>query len=270
MAATKEQKIVVLTELEPTDNTLILNGIKIASVFKKELCLVYNYKKRDRKNHPKFKNELQNYLGPIKSELPGLQVSILLLSEQWSDVPEILADDYECIFLIANALQFKRYSNALSESSIPLLFVRPESKIMDFDHIVQPIDLRKETSDSTLWCSYFGRFSNAEIVVVAANDKGKADKRELAKNISRTCKLYRKFKIQHKVYKGIKSSFRNSFEALELALASDCNLFVILGSSAITPLDLIIGLPERKIVQSAGNLPVLVINPRKDNYILCD
>lgn len=270
MTANKEQKIVVLTELKAADNTLILNGIKIASVFKKELCLVYNYKKSEKKNHEKFKNELQNYLGPIKSELPGLKISTLLLSEQWSDVPDILADDYECIFLIANAFQFKRYSKALSESSVPLLFVRPESKIMDFNHLVQPIDLRKETSDSSLWCSYFGRFNNAEVVVVAANDKGKADKHELAKNVSLTSKLYRKFKIQHKVYKGVKSSFRNSFEALELALASDCNLLVILGSSAITPLDLIIGLSERKIIQGAGNLPVLVINPRKDNYILCD
>ncbi len=270
MTNSKEQKIIVLTELSPNDNPLILNGIKIASIFKKELCLVFNYTKKEKKNHSIFKEKLKQYTLPIKNDIPDLKVSTLLLSESWSDVPEILADDYEAIVLIANSLKFKKYSKVLSESSVPMLFVRPDSKIMDFNNIVQPIDLRKENSDSSLWCSYFGRFNQAEIVVVAANDSGKYNKQELLKNITLTRKLYRKFKIKHKIYKGTKSSFRNSFEALELALASDCNLLVLLGSSAVTPLDLLIGLPERKIINRAGNLPVLIINARKDNYILCD
>ncbi|MCY1722740.1 hypothetical protein OU798_20490 [Prolixibacteraceae bacterium Z1-6] len=270
MTDSKEQKIVVLTELKPSDNTLILNGIKIASVFNKELCLVYNYRKKEKKHHSIFKQELKQYLIPIKKEVPGLKISTLLLSENWSIIPDILADEFEAIFLIANSQNFKQYSKVLSESSVPMLFVRPNSKILDFNQIVQPIDLRKENSDSSLWCSYFGRFNNAEIVVIAANDNGKYEKRYLAKNVELTKKLYQKFKIRHKIFKGDKSSFRNSFEALDLALASDCNLLTILGSSAITPLDLLIGLPERKIIQRAGNLPVLVINPRKDNYILCD
>lgn len=270
MTNNKEQKVVVLTELKPTDNSLILNGIKIASIFKKELCLVYNYRKKFKKKHLQFKEELQKYTLPIKTELPGLKVSTLLISESGLDLPDILADDFEAIFLIVNTLRFKLYSKILSESSIPLLFVHPDSKIMEYNQLVQPIDLRKENSDTTLWCSYFGRFNKAEIVVVAANDNGKKERRELARNIELTRKLYRKFQINYKVYKGQKSSFRNSFEALDLALASTCNLLVILGSSVVTPLDLIIGLPERKIIQRAGNLPVLIINPRKDNYILCD
>jgi hypothetical protein len=270
MTATRDQKIIVLTELKPTDNSLILNGIKIAFLFKKELCLLYNYRKKDKKFHSDFKKTLQSYVVPLKKDLPHLKVSTLLLSESKSDLSDVLAEKYEAIFMVANSIQFKRYSRVLSDSSIPLLFVRPESKIMQFNHLVQPIDLRKENADSSLWCSYFGRFNQAEIVVVAANDKGKKEKRQLANNVEQARKLYRKFKIQHKIYKGSKSSFRNSFEGLHLALSSDCNLLVILGSSVVTPLDLILGLPERKIIQRAGNLPVLVINARKDNYILCD
>jgi hypothetical protein len=44
---------------------------------------------------------------------------------------------------------------------------------------------------------------------------------------------------------------------------------VILGSSTITLLDIIIGLPEKKIITKAGNLPVLLINSKRDNYLLC-
>jgi hypothetical protein len=33
---------------------------------------------------------------------------------------------------------------------------------------------------------------------------------------------------------------------------------------------LLIGLPEKKLILKAGNLPVLMINPRKDSCVLCD
>jgi len=94
--------------------------------------------------------------------------------------------------------------------------------------------------------------------------------RQVSVNLALSKKLFGKFKIEYKFFRGTKSSMQNSFEALELALSSKSDLLVILGSSVITPLDLLIGLPEKKIINRAGNLPVLVINSRKDNYILCD
>lgn len=89
-------------------------------------------------------------------------------------------------------------------------------------------------------------------------------------NVALSRKLFQKFKIEHKIFRGTKSSLQNSFEALDLALSSKSDLLIILGSSVITPLDWLIGLPEKKIIKRAENLPVLVINPQKDNYILCD
>ena len=63
-----------------------------------------------------------------------------------------------------------------------------------------------------------------------------------------------KFGIDHKIFKGTKSSLRNTFEALDLAQSSNSDLLVILGSSNITPLDLLIGLPERKLIKKAKDL----------------
>src|SRR5690606_27146740 len=110
----------------------------------------------------------------------------------------------------------------------------------------------------------------SEVVIVAANDRSKYEQHKVAKNIMVIKQLYKKFKVRHKIYKGVKSSFGNAFEALEVAKNSNCDLLIILGSSVVTPIDLIVGLPERKIVKRAGELPVLVVNPRRDNYILCD
>jgi len=269
MSEQKEQKIVVLLELNNTDQTLIRHGLKLAFIFKKELCLTFNAPKRQ-KNPAEAREKLGGYAQVVKQELPGMKISTLLLSESSAKLSDVLAENHEGIIIVANSLKFRQHSGSVTESSIPWLFVHPESAIEDYNKVVQTLDLRKENSDNSLWCSYFGRFNQAEIVAVAAKDSSKEGKINVARNVKLSTKLYREFGITHKIYKGGKSSLRNVFEALEMALVSDCNLFVMLGSSSITPLDYLIGLPERKILKQAGKLPVMVINPRRDNYILCD
>ena len=268
MATNQEQKIIVFATLSEGDDVIIQHAIKLAFIFKKELCLVYNLPSTKQKEA--CREQLSRYVQKIKEELPALAVSTLLLSEKKSALPDVLAENPEGVLIVANANKFKQYSSSLSESPIPFIFVHPESQIIDYNRLVQPLDLRKENSDGSLWCSYFGRYNEAEIVMVAANDKSKEGKQNVAKNVVLSRKLYAKFGIKHTVYKGSRSSFRNAFEVLDHALASDCNLFVLLGSSSITPLDYLVGLPERKIINKAGKLPVMVINPRRDNYILCD
>lgn len=271
MSESKAQKIVVFLTLENTDKNLILNGIRIAAIFKKELCLCFNTGKKNADEAEQAKQKLADYLVPIKYELPDLPVSTLITSEKLRNLPEKLADDYEAIILVAGSENFSKYAPAVEESPVPFLFVNEKSEHFSaFKKVVLPVDLRKENSESIVWTSYFGRFNEAALVVVAASHKNKDDNQQVKYNAALAKKLFQKFEIEHKIYKGAKSSFQNAFEALEMAHASDCDLLVILGSSVITPLDRLIGLPEKKIMKRAGNLPVLLINPRKDNYILCD
>jgi hypothetical protein len=271
MTQKKNQKIVVLLSLTSFDKILILNGIKIASIFQKELCLCYNYSKKQKKNHPLFKTRLAGYTNPLKNEIPALEVSTLLLSERVKNLPEKLSDNWEAIFLIAGKFEFKKYSHAVTESPVPFLFVDTQQEtVPEYKRLVLPVDLRKENSDSALWSSYFGRFNQTLIVVVAANDKNRENIKQVTRNVFLTKKLFQKFQLQHKIFKGQKNSLAIANEALKLALASDFDFISVLGSSTITPLDLLVGLPEKKIVRNSGKLPVLIINPRRDNYILCD
>lgn len=271
MTEVKSQKTVVLLSNNECDKNLIMNGIRISSIFQKELCLCYNYKKKENTEIEKIKLQLLNYLKQINKDIPNLKISTLLISESSTNLPDKLADDYEAIIIIASSSKFQKYSKSVAESAVPFLFVNEISEqYSEFKRLIFPVDLRKENSECALWCSYFGRFNSAGIVVIAANHKGNEEQRQVKTNVALTKKLFQKFKIEHKIFMGTKSSLNNSFEALELAHSSKSDLLVILGSSVITPLDLLVGLPENKIIKNAGNLPVLIINPRKDNYILCD
>lgn len=270
MGEIKNQKIAVLLQLDTSDKSLILSGIKIASIFEKELCLVYHFTKKEKEKRDQIRQKLQEYLLPVKNKIPDMKTSTLLVSGRLSEMPELLADDYEAIMIITEAFRFKTYSRAAASSPVPFLFINSDAPVSSFRKIVLPLDIRKENSDTALWCSWFGRFNRAEIVAVGAADKGKEMQKMVGQNILLTKKLFNKFNIQHKIYKGKKSSLGNAFEAHELAKSSESDLLVILGSSTITPLDWLIGLPERKIIRDAKNLPVLFVNPRMDNYILCE
>jgi hypothetical protein len=59
-------------------------------------------------------------------------------------------------------------------------------------------------------------------------------------------------------------------ETLANAKSWNGDALIFSGSSSVSLLDLLIGLPEKKIIRQAGNLPVLLINPRKDICVLCD
>jgi hypothetical protein len=266
----KEQKIVVFTTLSSSDKNLILNGLNLANVFGKELCLAYRLKKSEEKNRHIFKQNLFGYASSLKEEIPGIRTSVLVLQERMRELPEILADEYEAIMFVADAASFRKFSGAVTESPVPFLFVNTRAPLSTFKKVVLPVDLRKENSDSALWCSWFGRFNQSEIVVVAASDKSHDSQQQVGKNVLFTKKLFQKFNVGHHIFKGSKSSLQNSFEALEFALADKADMLVLLGSSVITPLDWLIGLPERKIIRNAEEIPVLLVNPRRDNYVLCD
>lgn len=270
MSEKKEQKIIVFTTFTTADKTLILNGIKLASVFKKELCLVYQTNNRKTINSEKIKQRLMAFTVPLKQEIPTLKTSVLILKANLREAPEILADDHEAILLVADSTRLKTYSKAVTESPVPFLFVHSNGPVSMFKNIVLPIDLRKEISDSTLWSSWFGRFNQAHVIAIAANDKNRESQTQVARNVDFAKKLFLKLNVSHKLYKGRRSSLQNSFEALDFAQSENADLLILLGSSVITPLDWMIGLPERKIIRNAGSLPVLLVNPRRDNYILCD
>ncbi len=270
MDVKKEQKIVVFVTLTADDKNLILNGIRLAGIFKKELCLVFPFKINNRKDRNFINIKLNEYLIPLAKEMPLLKTSAFIAEEKLIDLPDVLADDYEAIILLARASDYKKFSTSVTHSPVPFLFVDPGAPTSVFQKIVMPIDIRKENSDAAMWCSWFGRFAKSEIIGVAASEKGRVSQRDMAKNVMLIKKLFQKTEVSHKLFKGKKSSFYNSFEALDLAINSDTDLLVILGSSFITPLDWIIGLPERKIISKAGKIPVLLVNPRRDNYLLCD
>jgi hypothetical protein len=106
--------------------------------------------------------------------------------------------------------------------------------------------------------------------LICAKDKDPDQDKTLKSNLSFIQKFFSNLNVRHRIIDGKSSSWGIFNETLANASAWNGDVMSFAGSTYISFLDLIIGLPEEKIVRKAGNLPILIINPRKDVCILCD
>jgi hypothetical protein len=97
-----------------------------------------------------------------------------------------------------------------------------------------------------------------------------ADRQLVTGHLTALKNLLVKYDIPHKIYRGSMGSFRVQNEGFETARQLQAGILVLLGSSAFTLLDYLIGLPEEKIIKQSKDTAILVVNPRRETYLFCE
>lgn len=263
------QKIVVLTTLSERDKPLILCGIRIASIFRKELCLFYE---ASGAHHSlEIDRQLEEIRRTLYKDIPQLPVSVMVAPFRGEHLSITLADEHEAIMIIAGASRCRQLSRALHASPVPFLFVNEEKPFLsDFRRVIFPVDLRTQNKDAMKWALWFGKHNGSEIMAIGANDRSRHNRQLVTQLLASLKKLLTGAGVSHKIYRGSRNSLAVHREGLAAAREVDAGLFLLLGSSAITLLDLVLGLPEEKIVSQAEDFPVLVVNPRRETYLVCE
>jgi nucleotide-binding universal stress UspA family protein len=263
------QKIVIYLSLNKTDTNLMMAGIQLAAAFQKEMRLLYLTGSNGLKE--KAEEEMARYSDTISKKVPGIHVTCAIINHPGRHFSRVLADEMEAIVLVAGFNRFKELSKPLRSSPIPFMFVNEnEPFTSSFRRVIVPVDMRRQNKDSLLWSVFFGRNNDSEIIAIGANDRSKDSQKAVAAHLHSLKKLLIKSNVKHRIYKGSRGSLSIQREVLETSGQLDADLMILLGSSYVTWLDLLIGLPEEKIIRQAGNLPVLIVNPRRETYLVCD
>ena len=147
---------------------------------------------------------------------------------------------------------------------IPYYFVKPEQKI-DYKRVLVPVGFLVEEREKGVFSSGMGRFFQSEILLMTANDYGSRAK-ENTKGIKT---LLDKFSIKYTDIEAKKNSFKVEIEAVKRAEELNAGLLLISASREYGMDDIIFGPKEQKVI-GKSTVPVMVINPRKDLYALCD
>lgn len=269
MSNFSEQKVVVVCDFSERMKDVIVHGARMADILKKELCLLGFWKNKVQKSQIQEKIYLTTR--NLKTNLPGMQISSLILPASLRDNMEKLVNDYNAVLMVLHQADIKHLLKAFRESSIPFLFVNgSQPEFLQYKNVLVPVDYRKASKETSLWASYFGRFNRSQIHVIYAHETNQDQASRLMRNVEFFKKFLSSLYVRHQLTAGKSSSWGIVDETLVRASEWKGDSMIFSGSSSITLIDLLIGLPEKKIVGKAGSLPVMLINPRKDICMMCD
>jgi hypothetical protein len=269
MANLKEQKVVVICDFSERMKEVVVHGVRLADILKKELCLTAIWKNKEQK--AQLQEKLINATQTIKQNVPDMRISSLLIKNSLLENLDKLTWDYDAVLIVLHQLDVKLGLKAFRESSIAFVFVNgdaPES--LNYKNVLIPLDYRKASKETALWASFFGRFNHSLVQVVYAHETNKEDAANLMKNLNFLQKFLSNLNVAHQLIAGKSSSWGICNETIANASKLNGDVMVFAGSNNVSLIDLLIGLPEKRIIRKAGNLPVLIINPRKEICVMCD
>ncbi len=271
MSNTSEQRIMVHCDFSENMNDTIIHGVRMAAIFDKELCLFHALGKNAKEKKLPAQKALGTIIRKLKNDLPKMTISSLTLKGTLQQNIDRIAEQYDGVMLVLTSENIKKKLPALQQSQIPFLFVKGSNReFLQYKRVILPVDFRRVMKETSLWASYFGRFNKSEIEVMVASEKNKDLKKRTRNNTVFIEQLLYKLHLDVLFKPAAKGSFGLPFEALDVCKKNNFDILIIPSSQHISLLDLMIGLPETKIIKKAGTLPVLCINPKKDMYVLCD
>lgn len=269
MANISEQKIVVICDFSERMKEVIVHGVRMAGILNKELCLTAVWGKNDQK--ALIQEKLNHASRAISQNLPEMKVSSLLLMNSLLENIEKLILEYDTVLVVLHQADIKFALKAFRLSSVAFLFVNGDSsEFLNYKNVLVPVDYRKASKEAALWASFLGRFNSSVVQVVYAHESNKDQADEVLKNLHFFKKFLSSLKVAHHLISGKSSSWGICNETIANARQWKGDVMVFTGSTYISLIDLLIGLPERKIIRKAGNLPIIMINPRKEICMLCD
>jgi hypothetical protein len=271
MSRNSEQRIMVYCDFSGTMNNAIAHGLRISQIFRKELCLFHPYGNGKKETKLDAQRGLGLIIRRMKEDFPTATISSLTLRGNLEQNISRVAEEYDGIMMVLTSDSLKPKIRALQQSQIPFLFVKGSSPMsLCYDRVILPVDYRKVMKDTSLWASYFARFNQSKINVYCAREKNKENMIMVKKNRKFIEQLLCKLRLNVNFELARKGSFTLPSEALRKCQNDGQNLMIIPASQHINLIDLLIGLPETKLVRQAGEIPVMCINPKRDMYILCD
>jgi hypothetical protein len=269
MSNSSGQKIVVICDFSERMKEVIVHGVRMADILRKELCLMAVWKDKTQKIH--LQEKLIQASKSLKGNLPDMEISWLLLQKSLYGNMQKLVDDYDAVLVVLHQADIKRAMKAFRESSIAFLFVNGEiPSFLRYKNVLVPVDFRKASKETSLWASYFGRFNKAQVNLIYAHETERERVAKLIRNLQFFQKFLSSLNVRHRSVAGKTTSWGICDETIARTNELQGDVMIVSGSNHVTLLDFLIGLPEKKIILKAGSLPVLMINPRKDICVLCD
>lgn len=171
-----------------------------------------------------------------------------------------------------NLKKVRKLLQIFSESRVAYLFVKePLQNIEKLKKISFTIDFEKQSKEKVLWASYFGRFFQSKIYCFYYTYKDEFLRKKFLDNQMFVSKMLSSFQVQL-FFEELKSGKKWQLDrvAFSQSYAVDSGLFIAISTENKDLISYLKGTSEDKLLLDLGEIPVMLLNPRKDLYVLCD
>jgi len=238
---------------------------KTARAFEKEICLMAideNPEIADESAKFQMQTDIKvnfiegNHAGDFTETLEKLEASMVIFE---------LENNASLMARITNLRQpgIAQLLQLSRDLRIPYIFVKKGQNIR-FHRVIVPVSFLIEDREKGRFSAQLGRFMHSELLLMPARDYGS----KARANTHVITTLFDKFNLSYREISARKDSFSVQSEALSAAGQENAGLVIITASRDYSLDDMIFGPEEQHIIRRAG-IPVMVVNPRADLYVLC-
>ncbi len=265
-----EQKIFVWCDFLEGMEDAISHGMIIASILQKELCLFHYSGSKMHNNDDLAGERLRGLVAKIVGLIPVIEISYLIRNQNIVEALAELAEQFECLVLVAHKRSVPLLLPVLQYAVFPFLFISAQNDIDKiYKQIIVPVGYMKKSKDLALWASYLGRYNNAMIDVFVADESSVADRKTVKSNVFSIKRLYSKFSFPFQIVDSQTPTWKIQKAALDHALKMKSGMVIIAVSFKTTFLDSLLGLTERKVIGKSEELSVMCVNSQRDFYTFC-
>lgn len=208
-----------------------------------------------------------------------LHQSLIKFAQSWGRELELVGDspadvellenaDTALVFILCNGQrkvlrQYLQHSRGLR---MPYVILTPRMQWPDtFSQVLLPIGFLEEEVGKAQYAAAFGRFCSSSVCVLKPHDYGT----RAQKNIDKSIALFDKFQLSYTIVEGKKDSFKIEEEAVRRSGELNSDVLIISSSRDYGLDDILFGPKEQHVIEKS-TIPVVLVNPRKDLYSLCD
>lgn len=268
----KQQHILVLLQNTDCSDVAIKHAFTLAKLFKSDVAFA-NYPAKNGVTHPSIS---QNQIK--KLNLHSIPYKIIILENRKQE-PNHCIQELDAIFIVtqfpkgslSHFLKRNSIFKWILEAKIPSIIVtehtNPNCK---YKNIIVPIDYRKESKEKMIWASYFGRFNDAVIHLIAPNEKSEAYLRSIKATLLFTKKMFEHFSFKYNIVKTECKSRNINRQAIQFSKNMDSDLIVLMSNRNPGCIASYSGPSQLKSILRKEQNPILFINPLKDYYLPCN
>jgi hypothetical protein len=167
----------------------------------------------------------------------------------------------------------------IRKSRIPVLTIgNTAPKDSDYQQIILPLDINCQDKELALWASYFPAYiqkncshipkENLLIHIIYNEYKDELLRQKTENNVAFVTKMFNNLEAPYQLHPFTNVDNIQTF-GLQFAEKKKNSVMLFLMTEHYSLIDLIFGPIENKILGNKEQIPVLCLNAREDNFVLC-